>query len=447
LYILFLLLVVVGLNLATKYNYDQFKTPFACFINLLIPIMKKRILLILFLSFFSSLAFADEWYKSYQEGVELLKVGDHRTATRKFQEALSKKNEDIDRIRTYGMHFIEYYPNRELGICLYFLGDLEGAKEYLDISISQEPSDRANKFLNKISKNIVPAESVASTPIETESKPSASAASTPSGSLIPIAPPVDLSSSETNKKRLEIEVAKKSVGEQGIKLVGERMSIAVFPFLNKGTSKYLGEIVLDKFITALFNLERFKVIERSQLERILEEQKLGLSGIIDASTAAEVGKGIGVDAIVLGSVALGSDGSSVSIDARAIDTESATIIVAHDAYSSRSDAQSVKAAVDNLVVKFEKSIPLVEGYIIRASAPGSIMLDAGRNFGLVKGMKCIVYSEGEEVKHPITGEVMGKETTIVGEILITDTFQKFSTAKIIKETANPIAVGNKFLTK
>jgi TolB-like protein len=403
--------------------------------------MKKSIIIFLVLSFFSVAALADEWYEDYQEGVELLKVGDHRTATRKFQSALSKKAKDTRRIRTYGMHFIEYYPNRELGICLYFLGDTEGAEEYLNVSMSQQPSERAKKFLKKIDKNIL-----ASDPLETPAKPSAKP-STPSPSVSPAAPSVGILAPVGSRTKREIEAAKESVGEPGIKLVGERMSIAVFPFLNKGTSNNLGEIVLDKFITALFNLERFKVIERSQLERILAEQKLGLSGIIDASTAAEVGKGIGVDAIVLGSVALGTDGSSVSLDARAIDTESATIIVAHDAYTSRSDAQSVKAAVDNLVVKFEKSIPLVEGYIIRANNPLSIMLDAGRNYGLAKGMKCIIYSEGEEVKHPITGEVMGKETTIVGEVLITDTFQKFSTARITKETANPIVVGNKFLTK
>ncbi len=387
-------------------------------------------------------ALADEWYEDYQEGVELLKVGDHRTATRKFQSSLSKKAKDTDRIRTYGMHFIEYYPNRELGICLYFLGDTEGAEEYLNVSMSQQPSERAKKFPKKIDKNIL-----ASDPLETPAKASLAKSSTPSPSVSPAVPSIGILGPVGSKKKREIDAAKKSVGEPGIKLVGERMSIAVFPFLNKGASKNLGEIVLDKFITALFNLERFKVIERSQLERILAEQKLGLSGIIDASTAAEVGKGIGVDAIVLGSVALGTDGSSVSLDARAIDTESATIIVAHDAYTSRSDAQSVKAAVDNLVVKFEKSIPLVEGYIIRANNTLSIMLDTGRNYGLSKGMKCIIYSEGEEVKHPITGEVMGKETTIVGEVLITDTFQKFSTASIIKETANPIVVGNKFLTK
>ena len=35
------------------------------------------------------------------------------------------------------------------------------------------------------------------------------------------------------------------------------------------------------------------------LKKILAEQKLGLVGVLDASTAAQIGKGIGVDAVVV----------------------------------------------------------------------------------------------------------------------------------------------------
>ncbi|NJN88018.1 MAG: hypothetical protein HC881_19160 [Leptolyngbyaceae cyanobacterium SL_7_1] len=46
----------------------------------------------------------------------------------------------------------------------------------------------------------------------------------------------------------------------------------------------------------------FSIIERSQITAVLREQNLGASGRIDASTAAEIGRILGVDAVVVGSV-------------------------------------------------------------------------------------------------------------------------------------------------
>jgi tetratricopeptide (TPR) repeat protein len=45
----------------------------------------------------------------------------------------------------------------------------------------------------------------------------------------------------------------------------------------------------------------FSFVERSELQRIIEEQKLGMSGLIDDAQATQVGKILGIDAIVSGS--------------------------------------------------------------------------------------------------------------------------------------------------
>lgn len=45
----------------------------------------------------------------------------------------------------------------------------------------------------------------------------------------------------------------------------------------------------------------FSFVERSEIQRILNEQKLGMAGIIDDSQAAQVGKILGIDAIISGS--------------------------------------------------------------------------------------------------------------------------------------------------
>ncbi len=60
-------------------------------------------------------------------------------------------------------------------------------------------------------------------------------------------------------------------------------------------------IMADNIALELMKLG-FEVIERGSLDKVLSEQKLQMSGLTDPATAANVGKLLGVDAIVLGNV-------------------------------------------------------------------------------------------------------------------------------------------------
>lgn len=71
-----------------------------------------------------------------------------------------------------------------------------------------------------------------------------------------------------------------------------------------GGKQNLAVRISDKLITSLLGLGSCQVIERSKLERILYEQNLGTSGRIDPSTAAKVGKILGVDSLIIGNVAV-----------------------------------------------------------------------------------------------------------------------------------------------
>ena len=50
----------------------------------------------------------------------------------------------------------------------------------------------------------------------------------------------------------------------------------------------------DMIITELVNTGRFDVVERTQLQAMLKEQKLAASGVVDASTGAQLGEVNGV---------------------------------------------------------------------------------------------------------------------------------------------------------
>src|SRR5579863_5796118 len=75
-------------------------------------------------------------------------------------------------------------------------------------------------------------------------------------------------------------------------MVGLKRRIGVVDFENKTTygANRLGTSASDVLITELAKSGKFIVVERDKINTIMAEQKLGMSGAIDPSTAAQVGK-------------------------------------------------------------------------------------------------------------------------------------------------------------
>jgi len=75
-----------------------------------------------------------------------------------------------------------------------------------------------------------------------------------------------------------------------------------------GSDVDIGKGVADMLVTELVHNGTYTVIERTQVERILNEQNLQQDGRADPSTAAKLGRLLGVDAIIIGSITqFGSD--------------------------------------------------------------------------------------------------------------------------------------------
>jgi len=105
---------------------------------------------------------------------------------------------------------------------------------------------------------------------------------------------------------------------------GQKKKIAVIPLSNlDGTTTKLGQYLAEELTTRLCQTQRFKVIERQQLDKVISEQELGMTALIDPHTAASVCRILGADAIVSGSITEFS--SSVKINARIIAAETGEI--------------------------------------------------------------------------------------------------------------------------
>ena len=69
-----------------------------------------------------------------------------------------------------------------------------------------------------------------------------------------------------------------------------------------GGWRSVGSGMADAISTGLVKSGKFNVIERSKLEKLMEEQKLGASGAVTAQSAAKIGQLLGVQYMVMGSV-------------------------------------------------------------------------------------------------------------------------------------------------
>src|SRR6185503_18184287 len=104
----------------------------------------------------------------------------------------------------------------------------------------------------------------------------------------------------------------------------QKRTIAVVEFADlRGNVTDFGRFIAEELITRLYETKKFKVIERQLLNKVVAEQRLSLTGMIDQTSAQKLGKLLGVDAIVSGTVT--DLGKSLRVNARVIDTSTGEI--------------------------------------------------------------------------------------------------------------------------
>ena len=220
----------------------------------------------------------------------------------------------------------------------------------------------------------------------------------------------------------------------------KKTKIAVLDFQMQGdqsaSSKDMGKIVAEWLITGLVETGRFDVIERRLLEKLLEEQKLGVTGAIDPNSAAQLGKILGVRIIVSGTVT--SLEGYTEINARLINVDSASIVAAEKVRAG--STEKLRDLVLKITEKIAVAFPM-EGYVVQR-ADKKVTIDLGRLIGVKSGMKFVAFKEGKVIKHPKTGEVLDVETIEIGIIEVRDVRDKTSSGIIVLETApNAVAYG------
>jgi TolB-like protein len=382
-------------------------------------LVKKKIpfvtiICLLLLIILTTPTLAEKWWRDYETGLQCIKSGAYQKAIKWFDKALEKRPRDTKRL--------DYFPHREKAFCLLKLGRLRLALKELEISLQQAPSKRGRILLNKIHKRLKEERKRSQGRPRLERHPGKEIVS---GSDSRVQAPTQPEPPRTS-------------------IFGDKLSVAVLQFKTKEEEGDLARGVIEKLTASLVEQGRFKVMERAELDRILDEQKLALSGILDEDTAAQTGKGIGVDAVLLGSVL--QVGIKADVNARLIDTETASIITAKSVVVKNwKNPKLLSDAMNELAYLLSSDIPILEGIVVQVEKE-AVYIDLGTQDGLKKGMKCMIYREGEEMTHPVTGEDLGKKIEDVAQVCIVSVGKRLSKGFLIKKRLD-VEVGDKVVTR
>ena len=123
-------------------------------------------------------------------------------------------------------------------------------------------------------------------------------------------------------------------------------AVAVVDFRNtsgRADLDPLGSSIAESLLTNLAGRGRLTLVERSRLASVMEELRLGLTDFVDPETAAEVGKSLGANVIILGSYT--AVANQFQINARAVGVSTGEIMFAEQV---KGDQEESLALVDAL---------------------------------------------------------------------------------------------------
>ncbi|MFA6541999.1 MAG: CsgG/HfaB family protein [Bacteroidota bacterium] len=253
----------------------------------------------------------------------------------------------------------------------------------------------------------------------------------------------------------------------------KRIAIGVFQDRSGSGYNHLGSGVADMLATALVKSEKFSVIERQELDKILSEQKLGESGLVTEQTAPKVGKLLGAELFVIGSITecgtkegnIGGNlpmfGGGITkktartvVDVRLVNTTTGEVIAAETKEGSESTTginvryedidfnntskwndtdigKATREAIDGVVELITDNMAKIpwSGKILKVNADGTLLMKPGSEGNVSVGDEFDVVRAGEDVIDPDTGLSLGAEETKVGHIKVVEDALKGKAAK------------------
>ena len=245
------------------------------------------------------------------------------------------------------------------------------------------------------------------------------------------------------------------------------VSASVGGYDSYGNTMDVSMDITDMLTTALVQTNKYQVIERDQIDKILKEQngQTPNGTVITGSTLAPF-HNIGAQLLIMGTVTecgvktsngvvvvgsvQGYHGvltGRVAVDLRIVNVSSGEVIIAdHAVAEQKAHAGEVDASVHGEPVKLGegngsdltligkvkreavmKCVKLItdaimkvrwEGYVVKVNSTNDIFMKPGTVGGVKPGMQFDIYSKGEDVIDPQTGQSLGSKDVVIGQVKI-----------------------------
>ncbi len=96
--------------------------------------------------------FRSRWWNYYERALSFAEGKIWDDAKHDLKAAIAQRDEDQWRARTYGFHFVDYFPHRELGVIYYHQGMLNEAIDELTMSLDTVKTSKAELYLDRARK-------------------------------------------------------------------------------------------------------------------------------------------------------------------------------------------------------------------------------------------------------------------------------------------------------
>ncbi len=154
------------------------------------------------------------------------------------------------------------------------------------------------------------------------------------------------------------------VKDQQARISLNKKTIAIKDFqVIRGHDKNIATYIQEDMTTALVNSGQFNVVERLKLESVINELKLAQTGIMDTGQAQKVGRLIGADLILTGTLAqMGKDWNA---NLRLINTETGLIIAAINQSGELNElAQTAYRETGTIAGSFDRKNSDLAGWLV-----------------------------------------------------------------------------------
>lgn len=216
----------------------------------------------------------------------------------------------------------------------------------------------------------------------------------------------------------------------------QRYSLAMYPFDNTyltaepGLFQYL-------FLMDFADRNRFQIMVRKKLKKILHEQKLDLGS---KSPHQEVKPPLST---LLGTIYETRNG--IEIVTRLIDNKTSKILAIKDVYNDSKDHSALKSLAGKLAEKFHREFPLIDAMITKTIGK-KLIAELGKEKANM-GWPLIVYREDEPRRNPVTGRMLGSDSKIIGDACIDQLMKGKYGATLVSDQKLEIRIGDRVITQ